>query len=309
MGKKALNLDNYIVEINMHGMKGRILKAPAAKKKNREILVVYGHHALIERWAGFIENLQDFGPVTMVDLPGFGGMDSFYKIGQKPDLDTMADYLAAFIKMKYRRKRITIVGISYGFVVVTRMLQRNPELAKKIDLVVSEVGFMHRDDFLFKPLQRKFFVMATRVLAARPIPFLIRYLALNRFIIKNVYMRSPLGKRRFLEMDASAFSTLMDFEVKLWQVNDVRTHWATTSEFLNLDNCQKKIDLPVWHVAANNEYYFDNYNVEQHMRVVFSDYTKVVMKTHAHTPSITADKKEMSVMLPPKLKRELAKKP
>lgn len=308
MGNKALNLDNYIVEINMHGMKGRMLRAPAAKKKNREILVVYGHHALIERWVGFVENLQDYGPVTMVDLPGFGGMDSFYKIGQKPDLDTMADYLAAFIKMKYRRKRITIVGISYGFVVVTRMLQRNPELAKKVDLVVSMVGFMHRDDFLFKTLQRKFFVKATKVLATRPVPFLIRYLALNKFIIKNVYMRSPLGKRRFLEMDTAAFNMLMDFEVKLWQVNDVRTHWATTSEFLDLDNCQKKINLPVWHVAANNEYYFDNYNVEQHMRVVFSDYTQVIMKTHAHTPSIMADKKEMAVMLPPKLKRELAKK-
>lgn len=309
MGKKALNLDNYIVEINMHGMKGRMLKAPATKKKNREILLVYGHHALLERWAGLVENLQDYGPVTMVDLPGFGGMDSFYKIGQKPDLDTMADYLAAFVKMKYRRKRITIIGISYGFVVATRMLQRNPELAKKVDLLVSMVGFMHRDDFTFKPLQRKFFHRAARLIAARPIPFLIRYIGLNKFVIKNMYMRSPLGKRRFLEMDATAFANLIDFEVKLWQVNDVRTHWATTSEFLNLDNCQKKIDLPVWHVVANNEYYFNNYNVEQHMRVVFSDYTQVIMKTHAHTPSITADKKEMAVMVPAKLKRELAKKP
>lgn len=310
MGKKALNLADYIFELNMHGMRGRMLKVPAAKKnKQREILLVYGHHALIERWGGLVENLQDYGPVTMVDLPGFGGMDSFYKIGQKPDLDTMADYLAAFVKMRYKRKRITIVGISYGFIVATRMLQRNPELVKKVDLLVSIVGFMHRDDFLFKPTQRKFFRRATRVIAARPIPFLIRYLMLNKFVIKNIYMRSPFGKKRFLEMEATDFSALMDFEVKLWQVNDVRTHWFTTSEFLNLDNCQKSIDLPVWHVAASNDHYFNNYNVEQHMKIVFSGYTKTVMKSHAHTPSIMGDKKEMAMMLPPKLKRELAKQP
>lgn len=310
MGKKAINLADCIVELNMHGMKGRMLKVPAANKnKKREILVLYGHHALIERWFGLVENLNDYGAVTMVDLPGFGGMDTFYKIGEKPTLNAMADYLAAFVKMRYRRKRITIVGISYGFVVATRMLQRNPELAKKVDLLVSIVGFMHRDDFLFKPRQRAFFRHATRVLAARPIPFLIRYLALNKFIIKNIYIRSPFGKKRFLEMEATDFAAMMDFEVKLWQVNDVRTHWATTSEFLNLDNCKKKVNLPVWHVAASNDHYFNNYNVEQHMRVVFSDYTQVVMKSHAHTPSIMGTKKEMAIMVPAKLKRELARQP
>lgn len=310
MGKKAINLADYIVELNMHGMKGRMLKVPAANKnKNREILLLYGHHALIERWFGLVENLNDYGAVTMVDLPGFGGMDTFYKIGERPTLDAMADYLAAFVKMRYRRKRITIVGISYGFVVATRMLQRNPELAKKVDLLVSIVGFMHRDDFLFKPRQRAFFHRATRILAARPIPFLIRYLALNKFVIKNIYIRSPFGKKRFLEMEATDFAAMMDFEVKLWQVNDVRTHWATTSEFLDLDNCKKTVDLPVWHVAASNDHYFNNYNVEQHMRVVFNDYTQVVMKSHAHTPSIMGTKKEMAIMVPPKLKRELARHP
>jgi len=308
MGKKAINLADYIFELNMHGMQGRMLKAPSARKnKNREILLVYGHHALIERWFGLVENLQDYGPVTMPDLPGFGGMDSFYKIGQRPTLDNMADYLAAFVKMRYKRKRITVVGISYGFIVATRMLQRHPELIKKVDLLVSVVGFMHRDDFLFKPHQRRFFRIASRFFATRPIPFLIRYLGLNKLVIKNIYIRSPFGKKRFLEMEATDFASLMDFEVKLWQANDVRTHWATTSEFLDLDNCQRKIDLPVWHVAASNDHYFNNYNVEQHMRVVFNDYTRATMNSHAHTPSVLGDKKELSVMVPPKLKRELAK--
>ncbi len=309
MGKKQHDLADYVADVNIHGMRGRMLRAPAPKNKKREILLIYGHHALLERWFGLVENLNDYGAVTMVDLPGFGGMDSMYKIGRKPTLDDMADYLAAFVKMKYKRKRITIVGISYGFIVATRMLQRNPELAKKVDLLVSIVGFMHRDDFLFSPKQRRFFVKATRVFATPPVPWLIRYLGLNSFVIKNIYVRLPAGKKRIEGMETTDFDAMMKFEVELWQSNDVRTHWATTSEFLDLDNCQAKIDLPVWHVASSNDHYFNNYNVEQHMRIVFSEYTQVVMNSHAHTPSILGNKKEMSVMLPPKLKRELARKP
>lgn len=310
--KKAVseNVADYIAPLNMNGLEGRMLKVPAKnKKRNREILLIYGHHALLERWWGLVENLNDYGTVTMPDLPGFGGMDSFYKIGKKPTLDNMADYLAAFVKLRYRRKRITIIGISYGFVVVTRMLQRYPELAKKVDLLVSVVGFMHKDDFLFPPAKRKFFRVATKFFSMRPIPFFIRYLGLNSFSIKQIYIRLPAGKKRFLQMEAEEFSTLMNFEVLLWQTNDVRTHWATTSEFLNLNNCEKKIDLPVWHVSSSNDHYLNNYNVEQHMRVVFSDYTQAIMKSHAHTPSILGNKREMAIMLPVKLKRQLAMKP
>ena len=90
----------------------------------------------------------------MPDLPGFGGMDSFNSIGRTPTIDEYADYLAAFVKMRYRRKKVTIIGISFGFVVATRMLQRYPELASKVDIVVSIVGFMHKTDFLFKSKQR-----------------------------------------------------------------------------------------------------------------------------------------------------------
>lgn len=307
MSKDNTDFSEHIIDINVHGMRGRMLKAPPTRKRKQEILLIYGHHALLERWSGLVDNLTDYGSVTMVDLPGFGGMDSMYSIGSRPSLDNMADYLAAFIKMQYKRKRFAIVGISYGFIVATRMLQKYPELVKKVDMYVSIVGFMHRDDFLFTPRKQKLFRVATKIFSVPPVPFFIRYLGLNKFVIKNIYVRLPAGKRRIAGMETTDFKTMMDFEVKLWQSNDVRTHWATTSEFLNLDNCQTKIDLPVWHVAASNDHYFNNYNVEQHMRVVFNDYTQVVMNSHAHTPSILGDKKEMSVMLPTKLKRQLAK--
>lgn len=299
---------DYIQPLYINNMNGRMLHMPAPKASGREMLVIYGHHALLERWWGLLQNLNEYGSVTMPDLPGFGGMDSFYSIGKKPTIDNFADYLAAFVKMRYKRKRVTIIGISFGFVVATRMLQRYPELVSKVDLVVSIVGFMHRDEFQFKPQRRTDYSILARLFSSLPVATFIRYCCLNSFVIKQIYVRLPAGKRRFLELDPMKFSELMDFEVVLWQQNHVRTHWYTTSEFLRLDNCAVQIPLPVWHVASSGDHYFNNDIVEQHMQVVYSSYHKSVMQSKAHTPSVLGDKKELSVMVPPGLRRELRKK-
>lgn len=300
---------DHIRPLNMNGLAGRMLQASSTKKTaKKELLVLYGHHALLERWWGLVQNLQDYGNVTMPDLPGFGGMDSFERIGQKPTIDAYADYLAAFVKLTYRRKRITIIGISFGFVVATRMLQKYPELARKVDLVVSMAGFMHKDDFVFTPLRRSVFRRASWLFARKPVAWLIRYGGLNKTMLSLLYANIGPGKRRYAEIEPMVFSATMEFEVRLWQSNDVRTHWMTTHEFLDLDNCTDKIDLPVWHVAASHDQYFKNEYVAQHMQVVFSNYHRSTMKSNAHMPSILGDKKEMSVMVPGPLKRALRKK-
>jgi pimeloyl-ACP methyl ester carboxylesterase len=306
MAKPTTDVSDFIEPLNVNGLSGRMLYAPASKKTDRQILLVYGHHALLERWWGLVENLREYGAVTMPDLPGFGGMDSFYSIGRKPTIDEYADYLAALVKMRYRRRKVTIVGISFGFVVVTRMLQRYPELVKKVDFVTSIVGFMHETDFsMFNAAQRRRNSMLTRFFALPPVAWIIRYCFLNAFIIRNLYVRMPAGKRRFLEMDPAEFDTMMDFEVRLWQANDVRTHWRTTAEFMHLDNCKVRIDLPVYHVASKGDHYFDNHVVEQHMQVVYNAYKQGMMNSKAHTPSVLGDKKELSIMVPSGLRKLL----
>jgi pimeloyl-ACP methyl ester carboxylesterase len=298
---------DYIVPLNINKLDGRMLHVPGPPKyAQRQILLVYGHHAMLERWWGLVENLNAYGAVTMPDLPGFGGMDSFEKIGIKPDIDAYADYLAAFIKLRFKKKKFTIVAISYGFVVVTRMLQRYPELSKKVDLLVSLIGFMHKDDFVYSVPSRRFYVRATRLFATRPSAFLIRRLALNRFVLRYLYIHLPNSKRRMIEVSPEEFEATMDFEVKLWQANDVRTHWLTTSEFLRLDNCTKKVNLPVIHVASKHDHYFDNEIVKQHMLVVFKSYKRYVAVSKAHTPSVLSTKKEAGVMVPAGLRRILA---
>ena len=79
--------DEFIVPLNVNGMRGRMLHLPAPNKnKTKEILLVYGHHASLERMYSFAQVINKYGIVTMPDLPGFGGMDSFYKIGKRQNI-------------------------------------------------------------------------------------------------------------------------------------------------------------------------------------------------------------------------------
>jgi pimeloyl-ACP methyl ester carboxylesterase len=305
MPKVKKDAADYILPLNINGLQGRMLRIPASKKSQREILLVYGHHAVLERWWGLVENLAQYGNVTMPDLPGFGGMESFYKINTRPDIDAFADYLATFIKLRYRQKRVTIYAISYGFVVVTRMLQRYPELAKKVDLLISFAGFMYKDDIHYGGRKKGFYAYVARFLATRPVAVLVRYVGLNKFVLRNLYSAFPNSRRRMVEITPAEFEMNINFELILWQANDVRTHWLTTSEFINLDNLGRHISLPVVHIVSEKDHYLDNLRVEQHMRQVFSEYSQFIAPTKAHVPSVLADKKAMAVMLPPGLRRLL----
>jgi pimeloyl-ACP methyl ester carboxylesterase len=304
--KITSNPIDYIVPLNINKLEGRMLYVPGSKKQNRNILLVYGHHAMLERWWSLVENLNEYGSVTMPDLPGFGGMDSFYTIKKKPTIDNYADYLASFVKLRFRRKKITIVAISYGFVIVTRMLQKYPELTKKVELLIAISGFMHKDDFVYPVPLREFFRKATRTLGTVPVAFFLKTFGMNRLALTIAYKNFPNSKRRMIEVGPEEFSKAMDFEVKLWQANDVRTHWVTTSGFFAFDNCQIKIDLPVYHVASKADHYFNNDIVKEHMLIVFNKYRKFTANSKAHTPSVLADKKEAAVMLPKGLRKLLS---
>lgn len=289
----------------MNGLQGRMLRLPTANPKhNKEVLVVYGHHALLERWWGLAQNFAAYGNVTMPDLPGFGGMDSFYKIDQKPTIDNLADYLASFIKWRYKRKRIILVGISFGFVVITRMLQRYPELTKKVDCLVSAIGFTRYDDFSFSKKRMFLYRVGARVLGLPGIASLFRLVALNPWVLHKAYARTHNAKKKFAAADSQeTFNKMMEMEVVLWHVNDVKTHMFTSYQFLRVDNCKRQIDLPVWHISAKGDFYFDNHAVEQHMRIIFSDYHGFELDLTTHAPSVIATKKESASFLPPKLRR------
>ena len=307
MATQSQNPADYIVPLYINGLNGRMLRLPAPDTTNREILFVYGHHSTLERWWGLLQSFNDYGAVTAPDLPGFGGMDSFYKIGQKPTLDSMADYLAAFVKVHYKRRRVTIVGLSWGFLVVTRMLQRYPDLTKKVNMLVSVVGFAHKDDFTFSPLRYRSYLLASRFFSLRLPAIFFKNVLLHPALLRLVYAKTHNARHKFAGASPEEFKKLMKMEIHLWHANDARTHMATSAAFLVVDNCQVKVNLPVWHVAVKGEKYFDTNRVEQHYRVIFTGYESAVSKLDNHAPTVIATKAEAEVLVPKALRRALAK--
>lgn len=271
MARKAVTTDvaQFIAPLNMNGLQGRMMTAPPTRNRKRDILLVPGHHTTLERWWGLVQKLQDYGTVVVPDMPGFGGMQSFYNIGKKPSVDNYADYLAAFVKMRYKRRRVTIIGISFGFVVATRMLQRYPELVSKVDILVSLAGFVHRDDFLMPSGSRRMFGVAAHVASFRPLAWILRHTVLALPLAYKLYGKLPSGTRHLLCMDPFVDYRGAISQKIFWQTNDLSTHWRVVAACLKADNCRKTIALPVWHLYPNQGGYIDDAVTKQHLLIVY----------------------------------------
>lgn len=305
--KDIETMQKNIQPLNVNGLRGRVLRLPSESKKyNREILLVYGHHSSLERMYGFAEALSTRGNVTMPDLPGFGGMDSFYTIGMKPSLDNMADYLATFVKLKYRRRKVTIVGMSFGFVVATRMLQKYPDLASRVELLISLVGFAHSSDFRFSGRRMMLYRSLTRFFSFKLPAFVFFNVALHPSVIKTAYKHTYNAKHKFKNLSPELEKQMLGFEVVLWRTNDLRTHAYTNHAMLTLNNCGKQINLPVHHIAVKGDQYFDNAVVEQHMRIIFKNFIDYPITVDSHSPSIVANKKAAQPFIPKKLRTLLS---
>jgi hypothetical protein len=146
-------------------------------------------------------------------------------------------------------------------------------------------------------------VLSHRVPAA-----LFRATALRPFVLNTVYGRTHNAKKKFAMVDDPLETEMIkEVEVGLWRDNDLRTWAFTSNEFLRFDNCGVRVDLPVWHVSAKNDHFFDNHLVEQHMRVIFNGFQSGEFDMKAHAPSVLADEKEAAALIPPKLKRYLSR--
>jgi pimeloyl-ACP methyl ester carboxylesterase len=301
---------DYILPLDINGLQGRMLRLPPpSTRKKREILIIPGHHTSIERLAGLTAYINQFGAVTLPDLPGFGGMDSFYNIGKKPSLDNLADYLASFIKVRYKNRRFTIMAISYGFTVVTRMLQKYPELAKKVDMLVSWVGFVHKDDFKWKKSTVFWLKYGSWFASLRLPAYFAQHVALRGPIIRKTYLMVEDKHPKFKNVESDKErDERINFEIKLWQINDIRTYMACNYKMFKMNLCGQHVDLPVYHVAVKNDHYFDNLIVEEHMRTIYKDFILIESKMPVHAPTVIATKKEVEVFVPAKLRQALRKK-
>lgn len=307
--RKQKPASDFIQPLNINGLQGRMLHAPRTSTKKREILMIYGHHSSIERMIGFAEELRRYGNVTMPDLPGFGGMDSFYKIKSKPTLDNLADYLAAFVKLRYKRKRVTILGMSFGFLIITKMLQKYPEIEKKVDIVVSVVGFVHHEDFILPNKIRLPLRLMASVFSRKTPAWLMKTFVLRGLIIRTVYKYGADKNSKLKEYNDEERKNLVDFEIVLWKINDIRTYMDTTITMFKANVCDLQVNIPVHHVAAEVDRYFDNHRVEQHLGIIYQAVYVIPVKSKVHAPTVVTTSKEAAQFIPTKLRRLLSKQP
>lgn len=300
-------MEKFISSLHINEMNGRLLRMPSQTAKKREILLLYGHHSSLERMFGIAEVLSGYGSVTMPDLPGFGGMDSFYKINEKPTLDNFADYLASFIKLKYKRRRVTIVAMSFSVPLIIRTLQKYPELAKKVEMLVSIAGFVHHDDFIFS--KREYWGLRTlsAVFSKRLPAIFMSNVILNRPVLTLAYSSVSDSHKKMKDAKSKAeLKRRIAFETNLWKINDVRTRLSTMTLMLTIDICNKQVDVPAYHVTAVEDRYFDHAVVEQHMRVIFSKLEVVESEMANHAPTVVATAKEAEPYIPKRLRTLLS---
>ncbi len=299
------NPAKYILPLYINRLEGRMLFMPAPSKAGQEqLLFIYGHHSNLERWWGLMQILNSLGSVTMPDLPGFGGMDSFYKIGEKPSIDTMADYLAAFFRLRFHHKRVIVVGMGYGFVLITRMLQRYPELKKNVKLLVSIGGVADSEDFSFSKSKKLVYSYVTGLFARRLPASVFKVMALNGPMIRLVYAKtSKVHHKTVALQEPINLKILHDVEVGLWHGNDLRTYMYTTNEFLKFSNCDRRVDLPVHYVSAKKDHLIDHNRIEQHMRVIFTDFHPYFINSNGYASTLIASRKEAAGLIPKDLVR------
>jgi pimeloyl-ACP methyl ester carboxylesterase len=293
----------HIAPLNMNKLQGRMLRLPPVKL-SREILFVYGHHSSLERYMTLAKELNKFGAVTIPDLPGLGGMENMFKIGEVPSLDSLADYLASFIKLRYKRRRLTIVGWGFGFLIITRMLQRYPDIVKKIDMVVSLGGFVHYDDIFIKGFRRMSYRVLTNFFCQPGTAFLA-----SLFFTKQNSLRSTNSDiRNSIEfnLNADLFPLISNEDINLWKLNDIRTHLKIIDAMLVVDNCKVQVNLPVWHVSIQGNTYLHESLIEQHLQVV---YGHLELARSRYDPSLKLSDPEQAIrqLLPSKLRHALSK--
>lgn len=303
---------DYIEPLIINGLHGRVLHMPAQRKKyaGREILMIYGLHSSIERMFGIVQNVADFGDVTMPDLPGFGGMDSFYRVGQAANVDTMADYLATFIKLRYKKRRFSIVAMSYGFSVVTRMLDKYPAIAKQVDLCVSLAGLTDKNEFIVP--KKTYYIWSTIawLFDGKIRAGVFRYVFLQSIFIKTIYLLQARSHPKMKGADKTELKKRVNFEVYLWHANDARTYVHVTRELLHLAiPLGAIINVPVLHISIDSDQYIGHKLVEAHLK---QRYEKVITATaHMpnHAPTVISSKTEAAMFIPKKARTMLEKLP
>ncbi len=297
MTQSSSNIDQYSISLNLGGLDGQILYMPASAHKTHEILLIYGHFGTLINYFGLANDLSKYGNVTVAELPGFNNHSSLYKIHDRPTIDELADYLTTVVNYRFRKKKVTIVGIGFGTVVVTRMLQRHTSLGRKVNIVISIDGLAHHDDLsTLGRGQRKLYALSLGILSWRTISSIFKNTNLPDTLLEKIYNLKVKNPK-----PGTPRQRLMD-----WHIHDYRTYMRTMSELLKVDNCKQPLNVKFAQVWSGSLECLDREVTDQHFQVIFDDFQLITsnQKFSRRTDSI---KKMYQIKLPRPLQKLLLK--
>lgn len=304
--------DNEISSLEIGGLHGRQLRIVARNDQDRDILLVYGVHSSMERMYTTAKFHSRYGRVWMPDLPGFGGMDSFYKIGRKADIDDYADYLYTYVRTyKLNNKKLRIVAMSFGFLVTTRMLQKYPQLTDDIEFVVSFVGFGRTSDFSVNTFDKTYIKIAMKLTDTKFGSALIGALLFNKLSLRVMFaifrVTNPNPKYRHATKEGRA--SAQEMELELWSQNDARTKFHTYKVLSNFDltKGQNPIKLDLYDMITPADQYFDSKAVSKTLKKLYKKSSTYMANLKLHAPSVIGDEEEVANIYPDAIKKILDK--
>ena len=200
-----------------------------------------------------------------------------------------------------------MIMFSFGFVVISRMLQMNPELCEQVDLVISIVGFSQKSDFKFKRKTYLLFRWCSSICSTFLVSAFLKHVILKGPVISLAYKSVADKHVKMKDADEDERKKRIKFEVFLWKCNDIRTYMDTTITMMKLDITDIKIDKDLMHVAVDADQYFDNRRVKKHLKLIYNsvDMHKAVVPNHA--PTVIATEETARAFIPKSIRQKIVK--
>lgn len=302
--------DPQIKPYEFEGLQGRYGHWPATHAKaKRTFVLVYGQHATLERLVPIIEALRDYGDVYLADNPGFGGMESAYKIGRYPDLQFYGEHLKHFIDEYIPADRqLTLFGISYGFQMLTQLLHDYPELNPRVEQIASFVGFVSHKDFnMPKRISIPLMYLLTNT-GRTKIGTAIYDRILSERLIGAVYSLTRPIQPKFKTLKGEEAKRYAQEQAWLWIVNDNRTHGVTAWDFFKRNDLTGyRLQAEAIHIGVPNDHFFNNVQIEAELKHMFPKLTTLRLNLDNHAPLDIDTPEKVKELLPAELDKILKK--
>jgi len=310
MKQSYFSTDSRYHQYVYKGLHGRYAHWPASSRDaKRTFVLIYGQHATLERIEPIAQALSDYGDVYAVDTPGFGGMESSYKIKQYPSLDFMAGHLSHFVNKYVQTKRlITFMGISFGLQIITSALDKDHLLAKRTEEAISFAGFVSYKDFSMPISYQIFFMYLLANLGRTYIGSKIIKVFTTAPMLRFIYFAARPFNVQHKSLPKHKSQDYLDQQIWLWQNNDARTHAATGWDFLRkTDMTSLRLPVSMVHVGVPRDHLLKNAQVSAELRIMYKSVIILDLNLNSHTSLDLDSSDKIRQLLPATLKELLMK--